>query len=420
MAQAISESGTRTETSKRLAADLRAKQQQLNSLLQITEAINQNFSSEQLFSIYEFVLHNQLKVTRLRLFMFDGEWKSVLAYGSSAKIKNTEVKTCLDSLAKLIPVPPDAPVWMKEFDWVFPVRHKDNPLACALIGTNNEKEQDIEKSVLPFIQTITNIIVVAIENKRLAKEAIKQEGMRRELDLAAKMQAMLFPSKLPSNEKMEVAATYIPHQEVGGDYYDYVRLNEDELFACIADVSGKGISAALLMSNFQANLHAYLQVNADLPDLARRLNAQVMKTAKGEKFITVFMVKYNIPKRELRYVNAGHNPPFLYSDGKVHLLDQGTTGLGMLDELPFVNEGCCIIPPGSTLFCYTDGVVELENDSGISFGIERLEEFMKKNAHLKSLKDFHKKLVDHLTAFKQNQPFVDDITLFSSRGKAPY
>ena len=111
---------------------------------------------------------------------------------------------------------------------------------------------------MSFIQTITNLIVVAIENNKMAVEQLKQAAMKKELELAAQMQSLLFPPSLPSNESYEIHATYLPHQEVGGDYYDYIPLSDHEFAICMADVSGKGIAAALLMANFQANLHALI------------------------------------------------------------------------------------------------------------------------------------------------------------------
>ena len=107
---------------------------------------------------------------------------------------------------------------------------------------------------MPFIQTLASIIVVAIENKRFSAELIEQELNKKEMEMAAEMQKLLFPTNLPSGDKIDVAARYESKHLVGGDYYDFLSLNENEYFFCIADVSGKGTSAALLMSNFQGEI----------------------------------------------------------------------------------------------------------------------------------------------------------------------
>ena len=186
----------------------------------------------------------------------------------------------------------------------------------------------------------------------MAVEQLKQAAMKKELELAAQMQNLLFPHSLPSNERYEIHATYLPHQEVGGDYYDYIPLNEHEFAICMADVSGKGIPAALLMANFQANLHALIAHTRSLSELAHQLNAKVYASAKGEKFITFFIGIYNVKTQELQYFNAGHNPPLLVHSTVIYRTE-GCTGLGMFEQLPFVNVGKLLIPDKALLVCYT-------------------------------------------------------------------
>jgi sigma-B regulation protein RsbU (phosphoserine phosphatase) len=236
--------------------------------------------------------------------------------------------------------------------------------------------------------------------------------MKKEMELAAQMQAMLFPSTLPSNEHYEVHATYLPHTEVGGDYYDFIPVSGHEFVFCMADVSGKGIPAALLMSNFQANLHAYLQHKTSLSELVQELNSKVFNSAKGEKFITFFIGRYNSLTRELQYINAGHNPPFLIHDKVVFMLNEGSTGLGMFEEIPFINMGKTFVPHHAQLTCYTDGVTDVENDADEDFGVGRLRQFLL--AHLQvAPTQMHRQLVDVLFAHKQNRHYTDDITLLT-------
>ena len=162
--------------------------------------------------------------------------------------------------------------------------------------------------------------------------------MKKELELAAQVQTLLIPDQLPKDDAIEMAAIYQPHRDIGGDYYDYLEVNEDEIVFCIADISGKGIAAALLMANFQAQLRAYLRQNyLPITDFIQQLNKNVNQITRGDKFITMFLAKYNKATRVLKYINAGHNPPVLLQNGKSQLLDKGCTILGMFEELPFVN-----------------------------------------------------------------------------------
>ena len=162
---------------------------------------------------------------------------------------------------------------------------------------------------------------------------------------------MLVPADWPRDRDVDVAAFYKPHLEVGGDYYDVFSVDEDRLVFCMADVSGKGIAAAFLMSNFQANLRAIFQYEpSDLAKVVTQLNKRVMDNAKGEKYITLFAAVYNRRDQSLQYINCGHNPPVLMSaDGTTQQLELGCCGLGMFREIPSIEAGTVNIRPGATL-----------------------------------------------------------------------
>jgi sigma-B regulation protein RsbU (phosphoserine phosphatase) len=388
--------------------------------LEITKAINNNQPTQELLLKYEHFLRKELNIEKIVLFSNDNnEWHTLLSYGISEKgIKAINIEETLLPLKEITTVMSLQSKSLKGFDIVVPVYHKSNPLAYVLIGDIYEDELALSPTIkhLPFIQTLTNIIVVAIENKRLAKERLKEEVVRKELELASRMQNMLFPETLPNNEKVEMAALYKPHQKVGGDYYDVITLNENEIVICMADVSGKGISAALLMANFQANLLALSNYSESLSELVRELNRKVMRSAKGEKFITLFIAKYNYLTRTLNYVNAGHNPPILASGNAINQLKVGSTGLGMFDELPKVREGIITIDPYSILVCYTDGIVDIENKEKKEFSLERMIEILKYNKHL-SMQQLNELYIKKIDSFRDGMPYIDDITLLSCRFK---
>jgi phosphoserine phosphatase RsbU/P len=401
--------------SQAMLSELHVKKLQLHWLLQITKAINYNLPAAQLFEIYETVMRDQLKVKKLMLYVHEQKWHRMLAYGveSNEEVSNPDERFHELNALQLNSV--QMPEWVEGFDSIIPVYHNNSALAYAFIGEIQHEEITSLKEVLPFIHTITNIIVVAIENKRLTRDAIRQAQLQRELELAARMQNMLFPAHLPESKKLEVAVTYLPHQQVGGDYYDYIELNEDEILICMADVSGKGISAALLMSNFQANLNARARTSSSLEDLVIELNNNVNRSAKGEKYITVFLALLNTKTNLIRYVNAGHNPPLLCSKGKVSLLEEGTTGLGMFEELPFIKEGLAYLSPGSILFCYTDGVVEQENLRQEIYGMDELIRLIEACNAETSLNSLHENVLNSFQLFKGNAEALDDVTLLSCR-----
>lgn len=402
-----------TGTPETISAELHVKKLQLHWLLQITKAINYNFSTKQMLDVYEHVLNSQLKVEKLALLIHVNEWSCALSYGTDKGMREFDLEKTLEELNKLHNLETEKDLWINTFDTMLPVYHKDHILAYALLGGFENSVIPNKNELLSFVQTITNLIVVAIENNNIAQEKIRQAGIRKELELAAQMQTLLFPVDLPSTVDFDLHATYLPHQEVGGDYYDFIPLNDDEFVFCMADVSGKGIPAALLMSNFQANLHAHVHHISSLSSLIRLLNTKVYSSAKGEKFITFFIGRYNIRTKELQYVNAGHNPPFLIHEKVVYMLNEGSTGLGMFDQLPFVNAGKVFIPENAQLHCYTDGVTDAENSKDEDFGMHRLREFLTARTHMKDIKLLQEELVSNLKAFKESRDFTDDITLLS-------
>lgn len=405
---------TGSEQNIKTALDL--KQVQLHWLLQITKAINYNLPSTNLFDIYFTVLKEQLHVKRLVLLVNEGGWRIPVEYGVVESIPFVSAESFAQEIQQISDHNRLSIPWMKQFDTIIPVLHKNTPLAYALIGSIDDQIYHSRREVVTYIHTITNLIVVAIENKRLTTESINQAAMNREMELAAQMQSMLFPVSMVSHPRLDIAATYIPHQSVGGDYYDFIPLNEEESLVCMADVSGKGISAALLMSNFQANLHALIKhTDSTLEQLIIELNNCVNRSARGEKFITFFIGKINNHTHRIQYINAGHNPPMLVHDQELTILNKGTTGLGMFDELPFLHVGETAFPDGSFLFCYTDGITEMENKNGVVFGPDHLGALLLRHRSVPSMKVLHEIMVKSFKDFRREINLADDVTFLSIR-----
>jgi len=241
---------------------------------------------------------------------------------------------------------------------------------------------------------------------------LQQEALKKELELASKMQSMLIPSQdiLPSDDRIHIKAFYHPHLEVGGDYYDYVELSKNEIGFCISDVSGKGMSAALLMSNFQANLRALFTHEISLPALIESLNQRVMHAAHGEKFITMFLAKFNFKTRELEYINAGHNHPLMYHKNRneLRLLSKGCVGIGMLDEIPMIRKGSITLEEPTKILCYTDGLTDLLDGKGVTSGTEEIESCIRNDESIEvNIQDIIKRQGIH----EGNTAIFDDISI---------
>ncbi len=351
----------------------------LNALLEVTRAINANSSPEELLALTEKILVRDLNIGKIAIFKKNGEWRCIFHSGCDARdTQKIDVEKDLLPVKEITFLTVTDANKPRDFDIIIPVYHNNQPLAYVLIGDIEEGEgMSPVVRHLTFIQTLTNIVLVAIENIRLFQESLEQERIKKELELASKMQSLLIPDNedLPSNECLSVTGFYQPHYSIGGDYYDCLRLSDTSWGFCIADVSGKGISAALLMANFQANLRALYTDEIRLEDLVRKLNTRVVESAHGEKFITLFIAKYDCVSRELQYINAAHNPPVVYfsRDDRLLKLNSTTVGVGMLDEMPSVRRESLRIDQHAKIICYTDGLSELPDESGKEIGTRTIE-----------------------------------------------
>jgi len=408
-----------TYVSEKILVDLenklKSKDFKLNSLLEITRSINSNKTVSEILNIYNYVLKEQLGIRKFILFDKQNSWNILQKQGVKGKIKAIDVDNDILRFKEITVIESSNNHILNKFDVIIPVYHKGLPLAYLIIGGLNNTNKGNPLANLNFIQTLTNIIIVAIENKRLAKENVKQQVFRKELEVASEMQKLLFPSDLPNNSKLDIAAKYIPHHKVSGDYYDYIQLNKNEFIVCIADVSGKGIPAAMLMANFQATIRTlFTYQNFKLDYLIKELNQTVFKNANGEKFITFFIAKYNSKTRKLNYINAGHNWPLLINKKETKYLNKGSIGLGMLEKIPFLEQEEIEVAPNTTLLLYTDGVVELENENGEQFETDRLIKIVKSFYPL-SMDDLNAIIFGKLDEWRGSKKYVDDTAVLSCR-----
>lgn len=398
---------------KRAQQRIEIKDLKLNALLEITQAINNNLAKQKLFGIFEDVL-KALNIETVALFTVENKWELSLSYGIDEKSITINAKKDLFPITDIYEVSNITEGPFASFDTIIPVYHKNKPLAYLLIGDIINEAIKISPIIkhFPFIQTLTNIIVVALENKHFAKREIKQEGVRKELELASEMQNMLLPSGFKQNDFASIAAHYQSHQEVGGDYYDVISLDENRFAFCIADVSGKGMSAAILMSNFQANVRVLSKHAKNLEELVVSLNEKVVESANGEKFITMFFGLYDASTRELKYINCGHNPPVLKQNDEISELTKGCPGLGMLDVLPVPELGIITLKKGALITCYTDGLVEVENKKLEEFGAKKVQKIIQRHQS-NDVEELNNQLIQQLNSFRKKEPFVDDIAILS-------
>jgi sigma-B regulation protein RsbU (phosphoserine phosphatase) len=390
------------------------KDVKLKAILEITKAINNNLSTSKLLDLYQDILENRLGVGKLVLFSHDKEWTCILKYGISSEFNHVVFEKELLDIREIETISFSKGNLSKSFEIVIPVYHKHTPLAYVLLGDVNEQKIELSAAIkhLPYIQTLTNIIVVAIENKKLYRQAIQRAQIQKELELAQTMQEMLFPRDLPNTDELKVAAKYIPHQQVSGDYYDFIRLNNHEFVFCVADVSGKGISAAFLMSNLQATFHSLIAYTHNLKDIILELNKRVWANAHGEKFVSLVIGKVNTKSRQLTYINAGHNPPILIGENSATLLTKGCTLLGISEDIPHVEVALLDITKEFVLFAYTDGLTDTMNSAGEYLDESTIVDLISKNYNAEP-EFINDSILLFAEEYKGETQFTDDIALLT-------
>jgi sigma-B regulation protein RsbU (phosphoserine phosphatase) len=268
-----------------------------------------------------------------------------------------------------------------------------------------------------LLTLLANLAAVKIENARNIEAAIELEKFRKELDMAAQIQKDFLPKEKPVCENYDIAGANIPCDQVGGDYYDFIAIDPCRLGIIIADVSGKGIGASLLMASLRAALHSEMQPQLNLADMTAKLNDFVHRSTTPNQFITFFFGELNMKTNELRYVNAGHNPPFLIKKGgEVSRLETSGFCLGMFPSVNFEPK-VVELAVGEMAVFYTDGITEGRNIDNQEFGEQGLISLLKKNLKQPASKVVEKVCAE-LTSFTSGTPPMDDMTFIAVKRTA--
>jgi len=343
-----------------------------DALLDVLRTINHaELKISQLCLIARNVLRAQLGVRKMAFFyLYRDRWKEGMRVGF--KPFSSETSAEMHGLTHITPVEEaNLPALSEEgVEYVVPITNRGETTAFFLIADFADSEVEAQNDLI-FIETLGNILGVAIRNRQLFQEKMEQEFLRRELEVAEAIQKQLLISDFSRFDDLDIYGINEAHHRVGGDFYDVIKKEHGVTFVCIADVAGKGIGAALLMSNLQANLRALCAQYNDLPTIITELNRILYGITVGEKFVTLFLAGIDTHAEELHYVNAGHNYPILVQGGTPKRLDVGCILLGIMPELN-LEQGSCEYQAGDLLFMFTDGVVEQTNPQEEMYGGERV------------------------------------------------
>ncbi|TAE25185.1 MAG: hypothetical protein EAZ92_12585 [Candidatus Kapaibacterium sp.] len=298
-----------------------------------------------------------------------------------------------------------------------PMTTQNETRGLLLVGEKmNKQPYTLEER--NFLEALGSTAMTALENARLFQEELEKKRLEDELNLARTIQKGLLPQELPQIPGFGVAGMSVSSKQIGGDYYDVFPIDDtsDEWMLVIADVSGKGTPAALLMANTQAALRALAQVNMPLPDMVSRINNLLYTNTSSDKFVTFFCAKLHTVGKTLTFCNAGHNPPLLLREnGTLETLTEGGLILGIMETIVPYEERTITLAANDVLVCFTDGVSEALNEHLEEFTDARLENSLRASAH-GTAQELVERITTDVQAHAGGAPQSDDITMLVLKG----
>lgn len=392
--------------------------QRLRTLVDASKLINSSIDPDALFSSILTVARNELHVDRGTLWFLDddkkeiwtrvaGDFKAKFPIGrgiAGTVVASGEPIILHDAYAdpRFDRTADEKSGYRTRSMLTVPIRNRDRKIVGAL-QLLNKTNGAFGTTDLDFLSSISEHMAIAMENATLHMELLEKQRMEEELKLGREIQSRLLPQPPVDVIDTELAALSVPCYEVGGDYYDFLELPNGDLGLAIGDVSGKGVSAALIMSSVQAALRVAAPIEEDLARLVLRLNALIYRSARGRKYATFFFARYSPSTGLLRYVNAGHNPPFIAHGGELHELTSTGKPIGILPDSTY-HELEIEVPEGATLFLYTDGLNEAANPEEEEFGYDRLRALFAET-------DDPARIIDAVTQFERGARATDDKTI---------
>jgi len=263
---------------------------------------------------------------------------------------------------------------------------------------------------LKLLTLLSNLAAVKIENAKLIVQSIEKEKMEKELDLAAKIQEDFLPKESPESKNFKIVGSNIPCYQVGGDYYDFITIDPSRLGVVVADVSGKGVGASLLMASLRAALHSELDPKYKIEEMAAKLNNFVHRSSASNSFITFFYCELNNKTGEFKYINAGHNPPLVIGKkGKIQRLESCGLCLGMFPSTSY-KASKVTLDVGDKAILFTDGITESRNKDNKEFDEEGLIKLIRKHSKL-SAKELLEKINEEVDSFISGAERMDDMTI---------
>lgn len=358
--------------------------QLLTTLFEISKEFTTLLNTEHILRLLTYRLMGQLTISRFALLTKDSSGDFSVAVNRlkiAPQQKDIDAVIALQEMTDRNSMSDEVKHFAVEAEvqLIIPMKSHNDVKGYLLVGGKLNR-QPLTPEDANFLEALASIVIASLENARLFREELAKKSMEEELNLAFTIQQNLLPKEIPSYTQFEIAAMNIPSKQVGGDYYDVIPLADEHLLLVIADVSGKGTPASLLMANTQAALRALAPLGLSLPDMVSRINDLLYTNTSQDKFVTFFCGKLHIPSQQITYTNAGHNPPVLLrKDGSTEYLSDGGIILGIMESLIPYQENTVRLECGDVLLMFTDGVSEALDKERNEFTDEKLEDSLTKH-----------------------------------------
>jgi len=408
----------------------RDEMERLRTLVEASKLINSSIEPDALFASILTVARNELHVERGTLYFVDEQKKEIwtkIAGELSGEIRLPIGKGLAGTVAAtgeplILHDAYEDPRFDRSSDQrtgfrtrsmlCVPIKNRGERIV-GVLQLLNKTNGSFGSRDLEFLSGISDHMAIAMENATLHIELLEKQRMEQELSLGREIQSRLLPSAPVDVRGIELGALSLPCYEVGGDYFDFLELPDGDLGLAIGDVSGKGVSAALIMSSVQAALRVAAPIEDDLARLVARLNALIYRSARGRKYATFFFGRYSPATGVLRYVNAGHNPPYIVTPEGLTEIESTGRPIGILPESSYTEE-TVLLPPGSTLFLYTDGLNEAADPDEVEFGNDQLRELFIAQSGAPTTQ-IPSRVLDAVIAFERGAKATDDKTIVVMR-----
>ena len=394
--------------------ELDSKINRLSSLFELSKEFGFFSESSKVARLLIFSIIGQFLVSKYAVISFEGDDIQLLEskYDDKDLIKGLKQCDCemitasmnKHDIKKSLPLLNEIGV-----DLIVPMEVQGRTKGLILLGERITK-QTYSEADIEFIYSVGSLAIISIENKRLFLEELEKQKMEEELDLAREIQQNLLPQSLPGFSNFDIAAVNMSSKQVGGDYYDVIQFDENNFYIAIADVSGKGTPASLLMANIQAFLQVVCRHDMEIEKSTGLINDLISANTSDGRFITFFWAIINNEEKKMTYVNAGHNQPLLIRNGKIKKLNKGGMILGVMETtIPYDSE-TINLQKDDVIVLFTDGISEAMNKESEEFSDKRLEEHSIKLVSL-SAQEILDGIKNEVTDFTRGTSQSDDLTM---------